>query len=451
MRMTGTETSSRDSSHTPFETSSAVADDALSSPARRLPLPSRRDLVVFAAVFALAFGARLAFLAWDGTRLEPDSHEYFMLAKNLREHGVYSLSVTPPYEPSIRRPPIYPVFLGAFGWTSVSSSAAVAVVQCALDATTAAILLGLARMVVSRRLALAAAVVYAVHPGPISYASTMISEPLFTLLLTGAVLVLAHGLNRGAEGLTAFGFAGVGLASLCRGIALPLPFVFAGLLLATKRLRVRRSHVWLLVAAALLVIVPWCVRSSVLAGRFVPVHSGSAVNLYEPTRVTADGVPDSFYAQRESAQTPAEQAAADSYGLERTIENITSDPGRYLRQRASVYPYLFLTSFDRFTGIEATYGELYTRRAYLPIMLKIALLVLFAAVPLALAVVGLRRATSNPVALLCAGVWCYTLLIHIPLWIEYRFWLPALPALFVSAAAGVEDIRRLLLPSRRGE
>jgi hypothetical protein len=96
--------------------------------------------------------------------------------------------------------------------------------------------------------------------------------------------------------------------------------------------------VWLLVATALLVVVPWIVRSSVLAGRLVPIHSGSTVNLYEPTRVTPDGVPDPFYAQRESAKTPAAQAEADSYGLERTIENIRNDPGRYLRQRASVYP-----------------------------------------------------------------------------------------------------------------
>jgi 4-amino-4-deoxy-L-arabinose transferase-like glycosyltransferase len=449
--MTGTETSSHDSSRTPFETSNTVSDGMAFVPARRLTLPARREIAVFAAIFALALGARLAFLAWDGVRLEPDSQEYFLLARNLREHGVYSLSTSPPYEPSIRRPPLYPAFLGAFGWTHLSSSTPVAAAQCALDALTAAVLLGLARMVVSRGFALGTAVLYALHPGPISYCSTIVSEPLFTLLLTCAALVLAVGLTRHREGFTALGFAGVGLAGLCRAIALPLPFVFAGLLLAAKMFSVRRSHVWLLVAAALLVIVPWCVRSSVLAGRFVPVHSGSAVNLYEPSRVASNKSLDSFYHQREAAKTPTEQAAADSYGLEQTIENITSDPGRYLRQRAAVYPYLFLTSFDRFTGIEASYGELYTRRAYLPIMLKVALLILFAAAPLALAAIGLRRAALNPAALLCAGVWCYTLLIHVPLWIEYRFWLPALPALFVSAAAGAEDVWRLLLPSRQVE
>jgi hypothetical protein len=70
------------------------------------------------------------------------------------------------------------------------------------------------------------------------------------------------------------------------------------------------------------------------------------------------------------------------------------------------------------------------------------LLLLFSAIPLILALTSLSKARANIVAALCSAMWLYTLMIHLPMWIEYRFWLPAVPFLIVSASMGVLVISR---------
>jgi hypothetical protein len=177
------------------------------------------------------------------------------------------------------------------------------------------------------------------------------------------------------------------------------------------------------------------------------------VNWYLPTRwdlnqldeaqLFASFRRDPYGTRLGTARTPAEVVEADRFGLEQAIHNVLSNPRAYLASRARVYPHLFLNSFDSLTGLNQSFGSLIAERRMWAVLLKLTLLALFALLPLALALLGLAAQRRSLIALLCASVWIATAVAHMPMWIEFRFWTPALPILLVNAAAGV-PVSRLL-------
>src|SRR5712691_5030590 len=101
----------------------------------------RRKIVCCIGVFVLALVVRLAFVGLVERRWAPDSREYATFAKNLREHATFSLSTTPPIMPSIRRGPMYPVFLALVGGSvDQASSGRPRAAQGLLDALVAAMI-----------------------------------------------------------------------------------------------------------------------------------------------------------------------------------------------------------------------------------------------------------------------------------------------------------------------
>jgi len=197
-----------------------------------------------AVVFLLALGVRLAYVGCVPPRMTPDSADYLTLAENLAKHCTFSLSTQEPFVPTIRRVPGYPIFL-------VLAGGAPRAVQSVLDALTAAMICAIAARLGRLRWAVAAALVWAAHPGAIVYADSILSESLFTFLLTGAVALLA------ARWPAAAGVV-MGLAALTRplGAALAVPIAAVLLFSAIPR---RRAAAALFCASMLAVVGPWIV------------------------------------------------------------------------------------------------------------------------------------------------------------------------------------------------
>jgi hypothetical protein len=163
------------------------------------------------------------------------------------------------------------------------------------------------------------------------------------------------------------------------------------------------------------------------------VHSPSAAQFYVPTRTDLYGLheaelwqalkTDSYFLSVNGSAP--EVAKADKKGFAMGLKNIAANPSDYVIQRVKSYPYLFLSSFDQFSGASSWKTGFW---------IKIPLLIIFSLIPLGLSFFGIRH---NKVTLLCASVWILTMLVHLPLWIEYRFWIPALPFQVVSATVGL--------------
>ncbi len=399
-------------------------------------------------VFALALAVRFVFLILTGPHISPDSSEYEAIGSNIVAGNGFSLSTAAPYIPTVRRTPAYPAFLALLNGRGQVHRYRIAAIQIVLDSAVAVAILLLTASVPMRGARIASAVLYALHPAAVAASSTMLSETLFTFLVAcAALLVLAA---RKSDRLALSLLAGIimGLSVLCR----PLGVIYAGsavlMLLAWRRQPRALVHAAGFAAACALVILPWTIRCTAVTGRLVIAQAAGICNWYLPTRWDWDqndqtalwrAFENDPYGRRlAAARTSAEVVDLNEFGQKQAMRNIEANPRAYLMSRVRTYPHLFISTFGGKIGIDRTIGEVVAQRRFGIAALLAALLILFSLLPLAAAALGLTRAASSPATSLCALFVIATLLVHLPMWIEYRYWLPVLPYELVLAAAGLD-------------
>lgn len=409
----------------------------------------RRTLLVVCLLFLSSFAARMLFFGWRGNFRHGDAPEYVLLAKNLAVHGVLSEASAPPFTPTTRRPPLFPVWLALLG--GGGNDVVVAVAHSILDSIVAVLVFLLTATVADRRWALAAGLFYALHPGAISTTCTVLSEPLFTFLLTSSAALLVFALRRDAPPWTIAAGAVAGLAALCRPIAFFFALAVALALVLWRRQPRRMAHALAFLLAAVVVMTPWLIRCSRLAGTFVLVQSTSTTNLYLASRVDLGQgdawrlfvMPTDPFARRFVVSEPPQRAAVlDRELFSEAIENIRRAPVRYLKSRVRWFPHLFIYSVPAFTGAPAGLGELWVGERYADLALGVVVMLVFTALPFVLALAGLPRSGQSAATLVAAVAWGYTLLMHLLTYTDPRYWAPVVPLLTVSAAMGAAMVFR---------
>jgi len=240
-------------------------------------LMSRPLLAILIAAVLLrlffSFGVNRTFLGITPENEITDG--YHEIAENLYAGHGYRQFLSHP--PTVQRPPGYVFFLRSLFEVAGTNYALVQIVQALLGALGCWLLFLLGRWVLSERLGLVAAALYAIYPNSIQYSARLYSENLYFPLF----LALAYFLCRAAiEGSRLRGFlAGLfwGLSILTRGtlVALPLAIPFGIALSRRHRSPIRRWTAWMIpaLAGALLVVTPWTMRNYDLTGSFVPVSS----------------------------------------------------------------------------------------------------------------------------------------------------------------------------------
>ena len=408
----------------------------------------RRELGFCLAVFALALAVRFVFLILTGPHISTDTSEYETLGYNIAAGHGFSLSTASPYIPTVRRPPAYPAFLALVNGSGPVDPYRIAAIQIVLDSAVAVAILLLTASVPMRGARIAAAVIYALHPAAVAAASTMLTETLFTFLVACAALLVVAG--RKSDRLPLSLLAGIimGFSVLCR----PLGVIYAGsavlVLLAWRKQPRAFVHAAGFAAACALVILPWTIRCTAVTGRLVIAQAAGITNWYLPTRWDWDqndqtalwrAFENDPYGQRlAAARTSAEVVDLNEVGQRQAMRNIEANPRAYLMSRIRTYPHLFISTFGGKIGIDQTIGEVIAQRRFGAAALLATLLIIFSLLPLAAAALGITRAVSNPAASLCALFVIATLLVHLPMWIEYRYWLPVLPYELALGAAGLD-------------
>lgn len=184
----------------------------------------------------------------------PDSDDYLWPGYALA-HGLG-------FDPELRRTPLYSLFI-ALVFGAGGNLATLTVVQHALGVLTAGLTYGLGRMTFGPIAGLLAGLALAVAGPTLIYEHYLMSEALFTLLLTLALLALALALRRGTTGwLLAAGLA-VALAALTRPIGQALIPIGIGMafLLALPRWRDGTRRAMIVAAGLLLLLAPWMGRT----------------------------------------------------------------------------------------------------------------------------------------------------------------------------------------------
>ena len=236
-------------------------------------------------LLALALACRLVAVELAAETMPTiDAADYERHAMSLSEgRGYPESTLAAGGGPSALRPPAYPYLLagvyaltgGELVWTRI--------LQAFLGTLTAGLIGLVARLIWGRRAALAALAVAALYPPLVLLGTALLSENLYLPLMLGAlaaVLAARDSPHRYRWALLAGVLAGLSILTRQNGALLLLPLLLA-VAAAGGGWRSRRAlgPALALLAAAVVVVLPWTIRNAVVLERFVPVATQSGVLL----------------------------------------------------------------------------------------------------------------------------------------------------------------------------
>ena len=193
-----------------------------------------------AAIILAAVLIRLALFLYISPKplklFMPDSFGYDQLATNILRYGVFSANSHPPFSPDVDRTPAYPAMLAAVYAAAGHSPEMVILLQILLAALTAALTFYLVRRSgFSDLVGLLAAALVAAEPVSAMTSDQLLTETLFTLLLTaGSLLLLLYWRSARLRWLL-FSALLLGLTALSRPVSQFLPIVLTPIVVAMGR------------------------------------------------------------------------------------------------------------------------------------------------------------------------------------------------------------------------
>ncbi|MGD8719831.1 MAG: glycosyltransferase family 39 protein [Candidatus Zixiibacteriota bacterium] len=301
-------------------------------------------VVVVASVIIAALAARLFFTFKRGP-IACDEITYVRCAENVLAGRGFVAPILG-FDFRFFLPPAFPAFLipflKTFGEASIHRW--VGITQAALSVATAGLLFATARRLAGNVAGALTALAFAFHPYIIFYSSRVLTE---TLALTFFGLFLFFYLDEDAgPGRLAGAFAALGLAALTRPVFTYVGVVAALFLLIRKRgERPGRRFVNLAAAGAVFAIVlaPWAIRNTALAGRPILITHSAGKILYEGNvklspyadRIAVKdlGYTEEFRALAAplSRDPVALELAFQAYAMEKARGLITGDKAGYAR------------------------------------------------------------------------------------------------------------------------
>jgi hypothetical protein len=242
--------------------------------------------MVAAAVFTFAIYPSIAS-PW-GLATDPDN--ILDLVRNLRDRGALQYSGSG--QAALDRGPVYPwVAAMASRWLPLPEVLGLQVLHVLLHGLTTWFVMRVASLLSSRRFAVVAGLIYAVHPVALWYVPRIWIETLHASVVM-LVTVTVVSWWRAPEWRTSLvtGLA-QGFLVLVKGTWIVLPVASACMLLLRLRGRGVAMSAGLLFTAAA-VVLPWTMRNVHATGHVVPVHTSLGFNLYQ-----GDAVAEAFPGQ----------------------------------------------------------------------------------------------------------------------------------------------------------
>jgi 4-amino-4-deoxy-L-arabinose transferase-like glycosyltransferase len=243
-------------------------------PATTVPLMRMHPLRITVLALVVLLSAYIQFSVVARTSIDgpvrSDAIKYVAYAWNLKHYQTFSHAPFWTEAPSANPAPDnltlpgYPVFLSALLGTKVDQGFLdrVTNVQAALGVATCVITLLLALRLMPFGFAVTAGLLTATSPHLATISTYVLTEGLFTFLLTTALYLGARALVPG-NNLRRVALAGamLGLASMVRPQMQVFPWLLLGLSLVVPRCRAYRKKTAIYLACFLLVTMPWQLRN----------------------------------------------------------------------------------------------------------------------------------------------------------------------------------------------
>lgn len=258
-------------------------------------------LLLFVVALSLRVAGFVAMKRWNA----PNDIEHRQLAVSLIENGSFRFRDFGYIGPSSVQSPPYPVLLaGAFkvfgtqvnsrGIVEGTDAAYIAMMLLNSLAGAAATVLTfhMARELgASERVAITAAALMAIWPSQVYAVGHVQAISLITLCFIATVFLFLRATRTSAVGPW-IGFSIVGcLGALTEPVLLPIMALTGLLILVWPKLTtaVRFRNAGILLASAIVIIIPWTIRNRVVHGAFVPIKTTFWVNVWKSANDEATG------------------------------------------------------------------------------------------------------------------------------------------------------------------
>jgi 4-amino-4-deoxy-L-arabinose transferase-like glycosyltransferase len=198
-----------------------------------------------------------------------DAAQYDKLARGLEADRGFSTD-GPPFEPTFYREPGYPLFVALAYRLSGDNQDVTAMVQVVVLALTSGLTAVLGARLFGPLAGLAAGGLLGFSPEALNYASTILSETLFTFFLLATIALAVHAREHRRPLDVLLVGLGLGVSAFTRAFALGLTVPLAVALAwdgRKTRPRAFLSRAGLVAAGVILVLAPWVIRNWVAVGR----------------------------------------------------------------------------------------------------------------------------------------------------------------------------------------
>jgi 4-amino-4-deoxy-L-arabinose transferase-like glycosyltransferase len=201
----------------------------------------------------------------------PDSTMYDRMSDNILSGQGFSLSVSPPFKPTMFKEPLYSFFIALIKFLPFSNIDYVVFIQILLNPLIAVLIYFIGKEIFKERIARLSSLLVALIPvyGEISF--FVMPEFIFMVLLFATILCLIRAVK--LMNLTLFILSGLllGLSSLCRNAALPLFLIYPIAILFKNRKYIKRRlllNLAVFILSFLIMTVPWMIRNQQKLGLF---------------------------------------------------------------------------------------------------------------------------------------------------------------------------------------
>jgi 4-amino-4-deoxy-L-arabinose transferase-like glycosyltransferase len=313
---------------------------------------------VLFALFLFALLARLSVNFWilgiDHVG-GPDVRGYESIAQSLLT-GRGFLSSSQDYA---HRPPVYPLFLTLiYGTFGLRNYLALKLAESVIGALTCLVIYLIGKQVWGWPVGLAGAVIAALYPCFLYYTGAVLTENLFTFLLTAATYFLLRAeqylLTAPWRGKSVYYLMGgflLGLGILTRSyIVLLVPLLFLWAILVYPTLRSALIAVGLVVGVTVLTILPWTVRNFLVLQEFVPLSTVGGITFWGGNNPVVGQVPDRMGRWIHYSQLPGAQELDSLPEVEK--DRLAYQMGlNFLRENPHLWGPLYLAKLKRFWSI----------------------------------------------------------------------------------------------------
>ena len=404
-----------------------------------------RKYLIF--IFIIALILRLTYvLFFHQLKIESDALQYDTIGWNLAFGDGFSLE---PGVPTPVRAPVYPFFLSFIYLIFGHSYLVVRLAQAILSALTCLVIYWLGKEIFDEEMGRVTSLIIALYPVLISYTGFLLTETLFTFLLSITALFLVRAVKNRLGKYYAISGMLLGITTLCRATTMLFPFfIFVGLW-AVYKVKIRAIvHFLIFLSMMVVVIIPWTVRNYFRFHTFLPVATGGGLTLWAGTYVPWDGKYQGV--TTEPLRTMGEEYSPielDKRLFKEGVRNIKERPIKYFIMSIKKFPRFWITSHSSVFGIDKPNSWYLRERQYFPLFVKFCLLLLHT-VTLILGIIGvflIRRQWKSciiPLLLICFFTG-HIFLVTIP-----RYHVPVLPYVFIFASVCLIKINKKIIESK---